>query len=158
MNILISSSLLMTMSIFTMQAVAVTATDKMSESKPDSGGSKLAETAKAETVFPEWPERKLYPRAAQIPPPPPGPYMSTALSGVSVGFPSAGNTPPRPVYAPVAPGANWQPMSPRGFQQNGRYPYPAERYPVDMAPGRFDGRGIMPMLQPMQQRPAQGQY
>ncbi|NOQ89031.1 MAG: hypothetical protein GQ550_08920, partial [Gammaproteobacteria bacterium] len=45
-------------------------------------------------IFPDWPERKQAHRQV-VPPPPPGPYMSSALSDFSVRGPSFGNNPDR---------------------------------------------------------------
>ena len=89
MKIKIGLFLLITTSFFAQQAMAVSAADEVSSSNPESAENDVLDATKAETVFPKWPERKFYTRAAQIPPPPPGPYMSTALSGAAAGFPGA---------------------------------------------------------------------
>lgn len=116
----------------------------------------------ANTGFPQWPERKVYLHTAPVPPPPPGPYMSTALSNVGSGFPGAGNTPAvAPVRPAIDPSAPWpvrQRPPQRWLPESGAYQFAPQDTPSYRAPGRFDGRGIMPMLQPRYQRPVQDQY
>ena len=51
----------------------------------------------AAPVFPRWPQRQQ-PRKENIPPPPPGPYMSSALSDHSVKAPSFARDFNKPVY------------------------------------------------------------
>ena len=45
--------------------------------------------------FPQWPQRKQV-KKERVPPPPPGPYMSTALSGNSIKAPSFSNRAKKP--------------------------------------------------------------
>ncbi len=130
--------------------------------------SKATDTANTSTVFPKWPERKVYQRPVRVPPPP-GPYMSTALSGVTAGFPGTVNAQDvnsvRPVLDPATawpesrPGLqNWQHPPQWGYPENGRFQLAPRERPGNSVPGRFDGRGIMPMLRPAYQRPVpQGQ-
>ena len=55
-------------------------------------GLKSAADQPRDYIFPDWPERKQAHRQ-EVPPPPPGPYMSSALSDFSVRGPSFGNNP-----------------------------------------------------------------
>jgi len=61
---------------------------QVSESAPETASEqKVSEGKQAVYHFPKWPNRKHVKRK-MVPPPPPGPYMSTALSGKSLKAPS----------------------------------------------------------------------
>jgi len=65
-------------------------------SAPDAASEqKASEKKKPVYHFPQWPNRKQVKRE-MVPPPPPGPYMSTALSGRSFKAPSFSNQTNKP--------------------------------------------------------------
>ncbi len=63
-----------------------------SAAKAETGLESVAEDQPRDFIFPDWPERKQSNRQ-MVPPPPPGPYMSSALSDFSVRGPSFGSHP-----------------------------------------------------------------
>ena len=60
--------------------------------KAETGLESAADDQARDYKFPDWPERKQ-PNRQMVPPPPPGPYMSSALSDFSVRGPSFGSNP-----------------------------------------------------------------
>ena len=58
----------------------------------ETGLESAADDQPRDYIFPDWPERKQ-PNRQAVPPPPPGPYMSSALSDFSVRGPSFGSNP-----------------------------------------------------------------
>ena len=58
-----------------------------SATKAESGLKSAADDQPRDFIFPDWPERKQSNRQ-MVPPPPPGPYMSSALSDFTVTGPS----------------------------------------------------------------------
>ena len=60
--------------------------------KADAGLKSAVDAQPQDYKFPDWPERKQSNRQ-MVPPPPPGPYMSSALSDYSVRGPSFGSNP-----------------------------------------------------------------
>jgi len=81
-----SISLLASLMIFSFNVQA-----QATESIPEAASEPTAKEGKQSVYhFPQWPSRKQVKRE-RVPPPPPGPYMSTALSGKSIKPPSFSN-------------------------------------------------------------------
>lgn len=85
----------------TADASVVQAQDVNTEAAPV---ATTEQRAPSRYVFPRWPESRQMNRREQIPPPPPGPYMSTALSDFSIKGPSFGNG----MYDPTASSGSTQ--------------------------------------------------
>ncbi len=118
--------------------------------------------------FPPWPPRQSF-NHSMLPPPPPGPYMSTALSNTPMQVP----VPNRPIYSPpimrsppvmnkgAEPMAMFSPDRPwpgdrvrQWKPENGRYHYARPAFPPQYPPVKENGyRSYQPALPPRFVRP-----
>lgn len=113
------SAVLLTLMIV-QPGVSLAATEEQSPAKP---GADMAASAKVEPVvhnhYPNWPQRQqAQVRSVIVPPPPPGPYMSTALSNSSV----SGGSLTRPY--------NMRPSMSQGARPASQHKHPSK--PMDM--------------------------
>jgi hypothetical protein len=123
------------------------------------GAAAVSASDRQPYVFPSWPERQEV-RHERIPPPPPGPYMSSALSGASFSSPvferdhspAGSRSAMDPVAAPLAPVKKFSPDTPWPSSNMGRTPHrwkpengyqfvsPAKTMPSPAMPADYYGK------------------
>ena len=142
---------LMTLVMLLVSVQAVNAADEAVAAENQAS----SEDGGLQPAYPAWPERQT--RKNDVPPPPPGPYMSTALTYAGQGFSccpgseTGGDGEQKIVHSPFFKGMPWpekQRPPQRWLPEGGEYTYAPDDIPVPSQAERYGYQG-RPAWQPI---------